>query len=55
MPDMRMGDLSSKNFKVQGRGKKRCADQGRTPEGDTLVKFEGAIADYIRGPNLPIL
>lgn len=50
MPDMRMGNLGSKNFKVQWRGKKRCADQGRTPEGARLAKFEGPIPDYIRGP-----
>lgn len=52
MPGMRMGHLGSKNLKEQGRGKKKCADQGRMPEGATLVKFEGTIPDYIRGSDL---
>lgn len=55
MPGMRMGNLGSKNFKVQRRSNKKCADQGRTPEGATLVKFEGSIPDYIRGADLLIL
>lgn len=55
MPGMRMGNLGSKNFKVPRRSKKKCADQGRTPEGATLVKFEGSIPDYIRGADLLIL